>query len=231
MHRAWQSTNFYPRPPRGGRRRQGPLPPSTDPISIHALREEGDASSGRPAKTTAYFYPRPPRGGRPAQLKKRQTVREFLSTPSARRATWCVLCSRRCGEISIHALREEGDPPSSKSGRPSANFYPRPPRGGRPAQVTGKGLCVLFLSTPSARRATAGALNLVSHDLISIHALREEGDQPSPDASRTPRNFYPRPPRGGRPVVGVVLAFVDGISIHALREEGDQESRRQSRPE
>ena len=33
--------------------------------------------------------------------------------------------------------------------------------------------------------------------------------------------FYPRPPRGGRPAVGQVLAAQWAISIHALREEGD----------
>ena len=58
------------------------------------------------------------------------------------------------GHISIHALREEGDLSSWPSVQPMWQF----------------------LSTPSARRATAGALNLVAHDLISIHALREEGD-------------------------------------------------------
>ena len=35
------------------------------------------------------------------------------------------------------------------------------------------------------------------------------------------RNFYPRPPRGGRPVVAGRLPRRVGISIHALREEGD----------
>ena len=33
-----------------------------------------------------------------------------------------------------------------------------------------------FLSTPSARRATPYALALAVADVISIHALREEGD-------------------------------------------------------
>ena len=56
-----------------------------------------------------YFYPRPPHGGRPAQLKKRQTIREFLSTPSARRATLAPESYSVAGPISIHALREEGD--------------------------------------------------------------------------------------------------------------------------
>ena len=33
--------------------------------------------------------------------------------------------------ISIHALREEGDPCRKNAGRKQPNFYPRPPRGGR----------------------------------------------------------------------------------------------------
>ena len=36
----------------------------------------------------------------------------------------------------------------------------------------------LFLSTPSARRATQYALITGVHFRISIHALREEGDVP-----------------------------------------------------
>ena len=35
-----------------------------------------------------------------------------------------------------------------------------------------------FLSTPSARRATVHHVNHVKDAPISIHALREEGDQP-----------------------------------------------------
>ena len=34
-------------------------------------------------------------------------------------------------------------------------------------------------------------------------------------------HFYPRPPRGGRPVPGLAGRHHRGISIHALREEGD----------
>ena len=34
-------------------------------------------------------------------------------------------------------------------------------------------------------------------------------------------NFYPRPPRGGRPFADGRLFALIGISIHALREEGD----------
>ena len=57
--------------------------------------------------------------------------------------------------------------------------------------------------------------------LISIHALREEGD----GVIVTPRwwtlYFYPRPPRGGRPRHLIVRLYRKPISIHALREEGD----------
>ena len=34
----------------------------------------------------------------------------------------------------------------------------------------------VFLSTPSARRATPRSYDEILNDLISIHALREEGD-------------------------------------------------------
>ena len=123
----------------------------------------------------------------------------FLSTPSARRATepW-EACSLRLWisihalreegdkgqagiyqhrEISIHALREEGDC-CAQSVRTSATIFLSTPSArratllpaGAPAPV-----CV-FLSTPSARRATSCARLAAGNRSISIHALREEGD-------------------------------------------------------
>ena len=56
-------------------------------ISIPALREEGDISSINYPEGTANFYPRPPRGGRRFKSTKRTQTYEFLSPPSARRAT------------------------------------------------------------------------------------------------------------------------------------------------
>ena len=35
--------------------------------------------------------------------------------------------------------------------------------------------------------------------------------------------FYPRPPRGGRPLSTAWMEQNDAISIHALREEGDRQ--------
>ena len=238
--------NFYPRPPRGGRRRQpvqwprrfsisihalreeGDLPlgrnETARKISIHALREEGDVREDSQRRKDRNFYPRPPRGGR------------RLHAPSF----------RRCYRISIHALREEGDlrrqhpvpshmrflsTPSARRATVSvssgssrvSNFYPRPPRGGR-------------------RR---GIFCLSDGAVISIHALREEGDDWCPrrkdDAEyfypRPPRggrlsdytemvadgDFYPRPPRGGRHLRKEPCRMTTSISIHALREEGDSD--------
>ena len=56
--------------------------------------------------------------------------------------------------ISIHALREEGDLAALGGSDEVADFYPRPPRGGRRWQVCLALAANLFLSTPSARRAT-----------------------------------------------------------------------------
>ena len=60
---------------------------SADLISIHALREEGDAWTKISERLGFYFYPRPPRGGRPVLFSFDGGNWEFLSTPSARRAT------------------------------------------------------------------------------------------------------------------------------------------------
>ena len=145
------------------------------------------------------FYPRPPRGGRPSSPGCQEPEKLFLSTPSARRATFCFL-------VSVPDR---------------LNFYPRPPRGGRLRQSRLTISDRIFLSTPSARRATNAKPFIHERILISIHALREEGDAScihviffqyiflsTPSARRATKphrhgrtgraHFYPRPPRGGR---------------------------------
>ncbi len=56
---------------------------------------------------------------------------------------------------------------------------------------------------------------------ISIHALREEGDERIMTILNEFYNFYPRPPRGGRQCHKMRMTLIRIISIHALREEGD----------
>ena len=64
--------------------------------------------------------------------------------------------------------------------------------------------------------------DLQSHSAqISIHALREEGDDAGFYEGYDPEDFYPRPPRGGRLHISFNNSFFFKISIHALREEGD----------
>ena len=111
--------DFYPRPPRGGRPVHPQQPLWAREISIHALREEGDGLNAFRITAASYFYPRPPRGGRQVIDQTTGEVKEFLSTPSARRATAleCFNGSRKI--ISIHALREEGD---SKNGEKHLRF-------------------------------------------------------------------------------------------------------------
>ena len=100
----------------------------------------------------------------------------FLSTPSARRATLDLVTIGADDDISIHALREEGDRMHASSPCSRSYFYPRPPRGGRLSSASFAATFCLFLSTPSARRATNILEVEVESSNISIHALREEGD-------------------------------------------------------
>ena len=213
--------NFYPRPPRGGRRsetsadlliasflstpsarRATLLHPAARRllrISIHALREEGDLIA-------------------PTKIDLQA--------------------------ISIHALREEGDVSAWIFQPARRYFYPRPPRGGRHGDISQTswwgdisihalreegdqaGRCdgerEYGISIHALREEGDGRrCHHVRACPISIHALREEGDFLGSLYMMCELDFYPRPPRGGRRQhpPGSVRGFL--ISIHALREEGD----------
>ena len=57
--------------------------------------------------------------------------------------------------------------------------------------------------------------------LISIHALRGEGDARASLGRVSYLYFNPRPPWGGRHCLDTLAASGKIISIHALRGEGD----------
>ena len=80
-------SDFYPRPPRGGR-----LPLFFKPVSLYIFLST-------PSARRATFH----------LNVFRKCFFPFLSTPSARRATMCHTPLLQSIGISIHALREEGD--------------------------------------------------------------------------------------------------------------------------
>ena len=191
------------------------------PISIHALREEGD----RPFPLRIYDYKISIHAlreeGDALTLTYINAVLEFLSTPSARRATFfrlCWICSHR---ISIHALREEGDHRLTAALSGYRVFLSTPSARRATLFMLLKEGMIRFLSTPSARRATRLSFQGWKVTGISIHALREEGDRGGQESALAILNFYPRPPRGGRPGRRGQPDRQRQISIHALREEGD----------
>ena len=85
-----------------------------------------------------------------------------------------------------------------------------------------------FLSTPSARRATLKT-SFPVHIVVFLStpsARRATAcrGRHQPDAGY----FYPRPPRGGRRMTRLSPSIRKTISIHALREEGDSKNRDKS---
>ena len=127
-------------------------------------------------------------------------LHRFQSTPSARRATaGGAFQDPGRVQISIHALREEGDRQRCCKVQRFLHFNPRPPRGGRHFELVHPQSQSKFQSTPSARRATSPLRDLCARRTgISIHALREEGDDGGRGNAAASTNFNPRPPRGGR---------------------------------
>ena len=127
--------DFYPRPPGGGR-------PAISCLLMVLAN---------------YFYPRPPGGGRPRASRSSCTRRwNFYPRPPGGGRLLVAPLHRAAAEISIHALRVEGDTLDNCS----CTAHLR------------------FLSTPSGWRATqTGNVTGTHTHWISIHALRVEGDK------------------------------------------------------
>ena len=177
-------------------------------ISIHALREEGDE----------------------VVAARRRLSGRFLSTPSARRATQEPPKSEESEKISIHALREEGD--ADAAGvvlAPTEISIHALREEGDVSQLALDSLDGVFLSTPSARRATARSYTgrAAHRPFLSTPSARRATRSTS-SASGTSR-FLSTP--SARRATTARRAPRDGyfISIHALREEGDQTVRRPRR--
>ena len=239
-----REAHFYPRPPRGGRPQATPSA-SDRLISIHALREEGDIAPRvfKPSAASISIHALREEGDCLLSLVMVDEA-GFLSTPSARRATLLLnLTMSSCRNFyprpprggrpftpPCRCVHQNFYPRPPRGGRPPLprlrvavikNFYPRPPRGGRHISLVCPQKTALFLSTPSARRATHIAVLPSKNCVISIHALREEGDEQH------------KLPKGNERHISIHALREEGdlrradryarreISIHALREEGD----------
>ena len=129
----------------------------------------------------------------------------------------------KCTNISIHALREEGDYNAlvRRLDDLEISIHALREEGDCPVRVGD--LRDIEISIHALREEGDGRLRYFGHqaEIISIHALREEGDDKhalvvkllkiflsTPSARRATwvphgfpwvfQNFYPRPPRGGR---------------------------------
>ena len=219
---------FLPTP--SARRATAPLLviPDAERISTHALREEGDSCLATGLKRVPNFYPRPPRGGRPFSPPAAPVPhRDFYPRPPRGGRLYDVKVYSLKAEDFYPRPPRGGRRPGAGSWNYPADFYPRPPRGGRLAVPRNRAVGMQFLPTPSARRATVNPGWVIIEGPISTHALREEGDsgglltsqgvkisthalREEGDCCRSVfqvplQDFYPRPPRGGRPGKGRFL--------------------------
>ena len=244
------TSDFYPRPPRGGRRclrsvsscstaflstpsARRATSVSSNPfavasISIHALREEGDTALCEldAALNKISIHALREEGDQHLLSCTLQHV-IFLSTPSARRATRARSCACRCDTISIHALREEGDADTGCTIYLDFDFYPRPPRGGR-RKGSWETCCITSYFYPRPPRGGRPADPPKSAGERNFYPRPPRGGRRAMAGAwkLSRRNFYPRPPRGGRRGKTTVLCELLLISIHALREEGDPRCRK-----
>ena len=155
------------------------------------------------AVTNNYFYPRPPRGGRPLKTKKRNHHEHYFYPRPPRGGRRNVPRADGLAQKNFYPRPPRGGRLEAKElAKELNNFYPRPPRGGRPMPEHIARLIDLFLSTPSARRATAKTERKPSAFVslyTSLHKLQR-------GACKTNRKITP------------LLVQTAGIPVRSLRE-------------
>ena len=104
-----EQRNFYPRPPRGGRRTAIPDKPVRRDFYPRPPRGgRRGCAHGLPLRKN--FYPRPPRGGRLFKDQElTQVIDDFYPRPPRGGRREVLVENYSLRYISIHALREEGD--------------------------------------------------------------------------------------------------------------------------
>ena len=196
--------------------------PSALFLSTLPARGATGGGVGRFGQFSHHFYPRSPRGER--------------RSPFPYAACW--------NRISIHAPREGSDAAQGVLPRPPAHFYPRSPRGERldateeddlpfyfyprsprgerrssARHIPGTGR---FLSTLPARGATTQAPPMMTETDEFLSTLPARGATLHPlQGGQRGEYFYPRSPRGERPLPFNLRLIERSISIHAPREGSD----------
>ena len=209
-------------------------------------------ATGRRSAATGHppdFYPRPPQGGRRFSglcldlridisihaLRKegdrqRRTAyeSESISIHALRKEgdPPSQILHQALGDISIHALRKEGDRDRCRNAQAGYRISIHALRKeGDPLPSALMLSRKAFLSTPSARRATKRELH-PRRTSRNFYPRPPQGGRPSRWSASWSReqNFYPRPPQGGRQRVPRHRGRPWPISIHALRKEGDSKN-------
>ena len=147
------------------------------------------------------FYPRSPCGERHIAQHPRHLRRAFLSTLSLRRAT----AQKRyhgspAAGISIHALLAESDLSMAalRQALSAISIHALLAESDAYGRINDISR-LIFLSTLSLRRATAGPDRQRAGPGISIHALLAESDSQCRTLASGIYDFYPRSPCGERP--------------------------------
>ena len=155
---------------------------------------------GRACVNLSNFNPRPPWGGR-RRLPASDLRQGKISIHALRgEGDSDIQTTRRQSHISIHALRGEGDVAFENDTPVIVAFQSTPSVGRATIDLMRKTeVKDEFQSTPSVGRATKINSTCIAEIIISIHALRGEGDS----------------------IIIITTNAKFKISIHALRGEGD----------
>ena len=186
---AWGATGFPP------------LSPVWDVISIHAPRVGSDSMSPSPPSfSVSQFLSTLPAWGATCRGAGRTREESGISIHAPRVGSdiTSAIFVFIPFFISIHAPRVGSDPSFSATHSPQRNFYPRSPRGERPAVAAVRRSRASFLSTLPAWGATQ-----ISCRLLNGNAFLSTLPAWGATLSRTPTfpgftDFYPRSPRGER---------------------------------
>ena len=185
------------------------------------------ASSASPSN----FNPRAPCGARPDDAEMRRYIEKFQSTRPVWGATLPQPLKAFIVEISIHAPRVGRDTSLPRRITSTRNFNPRAPCGARRHALRRRGHARRdfnprapcgarlmdqaaaagnneFQSTRPVWGATIKTRQLVSQQIISIHAPRVGRDDTETLDTEQCRNFNPRAPCGARPLL--IKVFLGG---------------------